>query len=462
MSVRDPFGDYPTPAVLAAAVVEVAARWVAPATVVEPTCGDGALLRAAAGRFGTGPAYLGFEVDSSRAAAARQVVPEATVRQADFYTHPWERTFRQAVGPLLVVANPPWVTARKRGQNLPPAPPAGRSGGPWAGTGGYDISEPMIVRLVEALAADGSVVAVLAKTGTVRRVLAHMWEQQMPVARAGMWPVDTEKHFGVSTHACLFVCQMERTAADGFVCDLWPPLGDDGGPVGQVGWDRGRLIADPATYQPLRNLSGRSPRRWRSGIKHDCADVCVLAPSGTGQWRNGAGVTVRLEDSCLFPLLRSSDLIHHRASTRMMLVTQRTVSDDPARLADGAPHTWAYLNDWAARFDRRRSTVWRNRPRFAMYGVGEYTFGEWKVATSGFVTPPRFRAVGPVGGKPVVFDDTCYFVGCDSQADAEHVAAALNSRPARRWFSARAFSDMKRPVTARLLNDLNLDALVGR
>ena len=369
MSAQDPFGDYQTPAVLAAAVVGVAAGWVEPATVVDPTAGSGGLIRAAVGRFGNGPAYLGFELDSGRVAAARRVVPEATVRQADFYTHPWEPTFRHAAKPLLVVANPPWVTARK-GQNLPPAPPAGRSGGPWAGTGGYDISEPMIVRLVEALPADGSVVAVLAKTGTVRRVLAHMWEKQLPVGRAGMWPVDTRKHFGVSAHACLFVCQMDATAADRFVCELWPPLGDGGGRVGQVGWDRGRLIADPAAYQQVRDLSGQSPRRWRSGIKHDCADVCVLAPSGTGQWRNRAGVTVRLEDGCLFPLLRSSDLIHDRPSTRMMLVTQRAVGDDPARLADRAPRTWAYLNDCAARFAQRRSTVWRNRPRFAMYGVG--------------------------------------------------------------------------------------------
>ena len=61
-----------------------------------------------------------------------------------------------------------------------------------------------------------------------------------------------------------------------------------------------------------------------------------------------------------------------------------------------------------------------------------------------------------------MFDDTCYFVECNNQADAEHVAAALNSHPAQRWFTARAFPDTKRPVTARLLNDLNLDALTGR
>jgi hypothetical protein len=91
--------------------------------------------------------------------------------------------------------------------------------------------------------------------------------------------------------------------------------------------------------------------------------------------------------------------------------------------------------------------------------VGDYTFAPWKVCISGFYKALDFVAVGPFLGKPVVLDDTCYFVACQSEREADCAARLLNSRPAREFFSAFVFWDAKRPITIEVLSRLNLQAV---
>ena len=71
----------------------------------------------------------------------------------------------------------------------------------------------------------------------------------------------------------------------------------------------------------------------------------------------------------------------------------------------------------------------------------------------------NFVAVGPSSSKPVVFDDTCYFISCQTQTEAVAIAGMLNSQVAREFFSSFVFWDSKRPVTAELLERLDLVAL---
>ena len=67
--------------------------------------------------------------------------------------------------------------------------------------------------------------------------------------------------------------------------------------------------------------------------------------------------------------------------------------------------------------------------------------------------------VGPEADKPVVFDDTCYFVACTSRAEAELVAALLGSDIAAEFLAAFVFWDAKRPITVEVLRRLSLSAL---
>lgn len=67
--------------------------------------------------------------------------------------------------------------------------------------------------------------------------------------------------------------------------------------------------------------------------------------------------------------------------------------------------------------------------------------------------------MGPHQGRPVVLDDTCYFLGFDDAAAAKRAAKALGSELARDFFSARIFWDNKRPITKAILQSLDLAAL---
>ena len=231
-------------------------------------------------------------------------------------------------------------------------------------------------------------------------------------------------------------------------------------PTTVIGWRDDSLVADVAAYDRCRHLYGDGPYQWRSGIKHDCARVMEFRKTDGG-YQNGLGELVDLESRFLFPLLKSSDLARAVVNqpSRVLLVPQRRVGEETDRICELAPKTWRYLQQHADRLNRRASCIYKNRPPFSVFGVGPYSFSPWKVAISGFYKQLTFNAVGPFGNKPVVFDDTCNFVPCESEAEATLVAELLNSELAQDALSAYVFWDMKRPVTIELLRRLDLRKL---
>ena len=58
--------------------------------------------------------------------------------------------------------------------------------------------------------------------------------------------------------------------------------------------------------------------------------------------------------------------------------------------------------------------------------------------------------------KPVMLDDTCYFIPCTSNREADFLASLLNTPIAREFFSSFIFWDSKRPITANVLSQLDI------
>ena len=100
--------------------------------------------------------------------------------------------------------------------------------------------------------------------------------------------------------------------------------------------------------------------------------------------------------------------------------------------------------------------VYRGRPAFAQFGVGAYSFCPHKVAVSGLHWPPRFRVLTPVDNRPVILDDTCYFVPCIDGASADALGQWLARPEVEASLEAFTDRDAKRPVTKRLLSRLRL------
>ena len=294
-------------------------------------------------------------------------------------------------------------------------------------------------------------------------MLARAWKCGLPIEESEIRPIDAARHFGAQVDACLLTCRLGRGPA------VRECVVRDDGPAARssrkVGLREGRLVADVAAYDRVRHLVRRGESdgfRWRSGVKHDCAAVFEFRQEGA-KLQNGLGEEVDLEGDHLFPLLKSSQLAGGETGDvrRRILVPQRWIGEDTRTLAERAPKTWRYLLRHAERLDRRASTVYRNQPRFAVFGVGPYTFCRWKVAVSGFYKTWRFVAVGPSEDRPVLCDDTCYFLPCRSGAEARRRAALLNGPRGREFFSAFVFNQAKRPLTAEILGLLDLDALAG-
>lgn len=463
------FGDYQTPLGLAREVCSLLVeKRVEAGTVVEPTCGVGAFLVAASEAFPEAK-LIGWDINANHVAlagatlASAGLTGRASLGQRDFFTHDWVTELASLKGPLLILGNPPWVTnaavSSLNGSNLPAKENFQGLRGIQARTGksNFDISEWMLIQLVNALRGKNATIAMLCKTATARKLLRFAWRNDGRIRHASLYRINAKQHFGAAVDACLLLARTGKhgpTEADVFETLQARSCSTT---IGIAGRD---LVSDIRTYERLRHLEGFGPYQWRSGVKHDCASVMELGPTSDGELENKLGQRVRIEPDCLFPLLKCSDLANRRLEPRrLVLLTQRRVGEDTTAIAQTAPRTWSYLQSHRERFEARKSSIYRNGVPFALFGVGDYSFTQWKVAVSGLHRKPGFALVGPFNGKPVLFDDTCYFLPFANEREAQVVCGILNSEVCQQFLACFTFLDSKRPITAELLQRLNLQAL---
>lgn len=463
------FGDFQTPLCLARDVCSVIARaGFSPASVIEPTCGRGAFLLAALEVFPSASHLLGIDrngvyVQQAKVATSRfSQGKDVQILQGSFFDTDWLGTIAKLPKPILVLGNPPWVTNAALGAlgstNLPEKANHDGLRGIDALTGksNFDISEWMLRKNLEWLAKEPGMLAVLCKTAVARKVLSHAWSQNLPIESAEVRRIDAQLHFGAFVDACLLVVRFQPNAGSKD-CRDYDSL-EAAEPRAVFGTQDGTLVADVRAYSRWHGLLRRGLSGWRSGIKHDCSNVFELVQRGS-EYENGLGARVEVERDVLFPLLKSSDLARNRPPRKWLLVPQKTMTATPEALRRSAPKAWQYLLDHRALVAKRGSSIYRNRPPFSIFGVGEYSFSPWKVAISGLYKKFHFVEVTPFSGRPVVLDDTCYFFPCQSEQECNVLHELVQSEPARDFWSAFVFWDAKRPITAQILNLLDLEAL---
>jgi|WetSurMetagenome_2_1015567.scaffolds.fasta_scaffold02668_4 hypothetical protein len=463
--LKKEYGDFQTPEVLADEVVALLKyAGVSPDVIVEPTCGLGSFISAAMKGFHEARQVFAFDVNPHYVDATRKLhksnCSRLKVEQVDFFDFDWKAFIGKLRGDILVIGNPPWVTnaalGAMGGNNLPQKNNFQNHVGFAAKTGkaNFDISEWMLIRLLEAMNGRSGCMAILCKTATARKVLKHCWINLFDIGFASLHLIDTAAHFAAAVNACLFIVHT-GVPCKSRSADLYADLGFNRkqSTFGLVGRE---LVADVAEYEMVKDIDGFSYYKWRSGIKHDAASVMELKKED-GKFINGFGECVEIEPTYLFPLLKSSDLANNRLlPNRFVIVTQRKPSGDTQDISKRAPRTWEYLLRHAAELDERRSIIYRKRARFAVFGVGDYTFSAWKVAISGLYKNCRFDVVGMYKNKPIVLDDTCYFVPCKSEQEANFICKLLNSELVMRFLHSIIFFDAKRPVTIDVLSRIDL------
>ncbi len=464
------WGDFQTPRSFSEQVCALLfEKGIRPRSILEPTCGMGNFLLSALEYFPSAATAVGIDINAdyiehlkgTLATQGRGQQRHVTVAQGDFFDFDWPGLLDSLAEPILVIGNPPWVTnaelTKLRSDNLPEKSNLWDFSGLDAITGksNFDISEWMLIQLLAHIQNRDAVLAMLCKTSVARKVLQYAWEKDFRLESSSIYLFDAHEIFGVSTDAGLLICKTSRKQS----CKVYGDLSEEVH-AATFGLRDDQLISRPRLYDRWKHLQGSEHYRWRSGIKHDAARVMELEKEAEG-YRNKLGELYVLESDYLYPMLKSSDVANGKVAdiTRWMLVTQKFVGEATTAIRDNAPRTWQYLQEHQAFFDSRKSAVYKDRPPFSIFGVGDYAFAMWKVAISGLYKTLHFAVIGPYAGKPVVLDDTCYFISCDSQEEAEYLATLLNSEIAQEFFSAYIFWDKKRPITAGILRRLDLMAL---
>jgi hypothetical protein len=466
------FGDFQTPEALAAQICALLARLdCKPASLIEPTCGEGNLLFAALRQLKTMSHAIGLDISPNYVAAARsrstQEVNAATdvrIVQGNFFDTDWDSLIEPLPGPLLVIGNPPWVTNAELSalgsSNVPEKTNFQKHNGLDALTGksNFDISEWILIRILHWLNSKNATLAMLCKTSVARKILAYAWKHEITVSDSAIYRINALAHFDASVDACLLVCGFAPSAHN-FNTPIFSSLTAIE-PEQVIGYRDGEVVASVEGYNLWKHLRGYENNKWRSGIKHDCSRVMELTREGD-KYRNGLGALVDLEPDYLFPMMKSSEIANNAELTpkRWMLVPQRSVREDTMQIRDIAPKTWEYLEAHGHLLDKRGSSIYKNRARFSVFGIGEYSFAKWKVAISGFYKKLSFKVIGSYEGKPIVLDDTSYFIPCETKQEAESIALMLETPEAKAFFESYVFWDSKRPITIDLLRRLDLDTL---
>jgi hypothetical protein len=463
-------GDFQTPVELVRAVMGAIEREARSAVrVLEPACGEGAFVRGLLELNRRHPEIKAFELQREHLAAAAPLAQredaDVELREANLFETDLRSLRWRSSGPLLVIGNPPWITSSALGAmdsgNVPTKRNLLQLSGLDALTGAsnFDLTEYVWWKLLTELADEQPTICLLSKTSVARRVFELSRRLKLHFADVRLYRIDARRWFGAAVDACCFVAKV-RPNGGSYVASVYDEL-DSERPTATMGFVGENLVADVAAYRATSFLEGRSAVEWRQGVKHDLAAVMELRRTKRG-YTNGLGESVDVEPTALYPLLKSSDVFRSPTpcSDRLVLITQRSLQDDPQRLSELAPKAWKYLMDHAALLDARKSSIYRNRPRFAIFGIGDYSFSPYKVAIAGLYKQPRFRMIGPIEERPVMVDDTCYLISATSAAEAALLCAVFNRPETRQFIDAVAFWDSKRPVTKKLLQRVDVERLI--
>ena len=449
------WGDFQTPAELARLVVATLPR-TAWGRVLEPTCGIGRFLDATA-CLGADVERVGIEVQPCYVAEAAGKGLNV-VAGSIFDLNLAQDVSWHTNNPLLVIGNPPWVTSAQLGSfgsiNLPSKSNIRNLKGFDAMTGAsnFDIAEFIFLKLMLELQAERPTIAMLVKTHVARNVLAFAAQFDLPYSRFTIRAIDAKVWFGASVDACLFT--VEHSEAAEYTCDVFASI-DSPEPSHTIGVVAGRMVADVDRYRRTSFADGNSPLEWRSGVKHDASAVMELSSESRHH--------LALEDEYVFPLLKCTDLFRGRlAPTRFMVVPQLRFGEDTAHLQQDAPALWSYLSTHGDALDARGSSIYRSQPRFAVFGLGEYTFSRFKIAISGLHKEIRFVLLGLSEDRPIVVDDASYTLSFEDGCEAAMCFALLTGEAATDLLESLVFWDAKRPISKKLLQRLDLLAIARK
>ncbi len=468
---RDEYGDFQTNMALAHAVTKILLKKrITPEIVLEPTCGKGNFILAALQNFPSIKQIFGIEIYEPYVWQCKFNIldyfllnPEANKPSVQiFHYNVFDFDFLELKkqiqeANLLIIGNPPWVTNSMLGaldsDNLPQKSNFKKKKGIEAitGKGNFDIAEYIVVSLMRLFEKCNGCLSLLVKNSVIKNIVFEQRNNHFLISDIEEMNIDSRKEFDVSVEASLLFCQFGKQPS--FQCQISNFYSGD--TVSKFGWHGNNFYSDIETCGKADTIEGKSQLEWRQGIKHDCSKVMELERNGS-VFCNKLNEKFELEDELIYGLLKSSDLktLIAEKPKKFTIVTQQSIGQNTDYISD-FPKTYTYLQSHIDFFRNRKSAIYKGNPEFSIFGIGEYSFKPYKVAISGLYKTFHFTLVLP-DKKPVMLDDTCYFLGFDDLESAVVVQTLLNSDIVRTFLHSITFIDAKRMITKDVLMRIDL------
>lgn len=465
MSGKREYGDYQTPIYFAEKVCLYLKKYrhIEPSAIVEPTCGLGSFIQSSL--LFNAEEYYGIEINPKYCKTCKDKIKDDRVRiiNSDFFSFSSKSLIKNK-SQILVIGNPPWVTnstlSALASDNLPIKTNFKGLKGIDAitGTSNFDICEYIILQLINEYRDTNTIIAMLCKTSVARNVFKELKRNYIAFESCDILEFDALKVFGINASACVLLIQLSNKVVSSDACNVYA-FENPETIKSQFGFSNGQFYSNLDIT--TENFDGRCCFEWRQGVKHDCSKVMELTLYND-TLQNGKKETVQIETDIIYPLVKSSmfktPILH--SFSKFVIVTQRKAREETGHLEYEVPKTWKYLNDNKELFECRKSSIYHNAPPFSMFGVGDYSYSQYKVGVSGFYKQPLFSVLYSDDGKPVMTDDTSYFL-CFECFDMAYVAMLLlNSKKVQKFLTSIAFLDAKRPYTKKILERIDFEKIV--
>ena len=476
-SVEEPdraeYGDFQTNSILANKItVHLLEQGINPEIIIEPTCGKGNFIVASLNNFSGIKQIIGIEIYKPYVWETKFSILDFFLKNPKcnkpsieiFHYNVFDfdfKTFSNLVinNNLLIIGNPPWVTNSQLGslnsKNLPKKSNFKNQNGldAMTGKGNFDIAEYITLSLFDAFQCINGHLALLVKNSVVKNIVFDQKAKQYRIGSIEKHCIDSKKEFDVSVESSLLFCKLNSIPE--YKCREYNFYNKEMSLC--FGWVDNKFVSNTANYLHTQSIDGICPFEWRQGIKHDCSAVMELEKTN-GHYLNKLKENVVIEDELVFGLLKSSDLKNTviNETRKYTIVTQSKVGQETNYIKHQFPATYKYLFKHLSVFQSRKSSIYKGKPLFSIFGIGDYSFKPYKVAISGLYKTFHFTLALPQNDKPVMLDDTCYFIGFENIEYAVYAIILLNSPQTEDFLRSITFPDAKRVFTKDILMRIDL------
>jgi len=470
---RAEYGDFQTNKDLANKLAKsLSKNNILPEIIIEPTCGKGNFIIASLSNFKTVKKVFGIEIYKPYVWETKFSIldyflsnpnnnkPEITIKHCNIFDFDFKNISKQYPNEkLLIIGNPPWVTNSKLGSlnssNLPKKSNFKNQNGldAMTGKGNFDIAEYITLMLLDVFQTHNGHLALLVKNSVIKNIIFDQKDAKYKIGKIEKYCIDSKKEFNVSVEASLFYCQLNSTPS--FQCNELDFYSLE--KKSSFGWLNAKFVSNLANYNENKEIDGQCPFKWRQGIKHDCSNVMELERENEC-FINKLSQKIKLEEDLIYGFLKSSDLKNTviKNTRKQVIITQTKVGQDTSYIQHLYPKTYNYLKSNITFFQARKSSIYKGKPPFSIFGIGDYSFKPYKVAISGLYKTYHFTLVLPQDNKPIMLDDTCYFIGFDKIEFAVYTLILLNHSKTEEFLKSITFSDAKRVFTKDILMRLDL------